>query len=711
MKQKKVVNLFLKNYGNIVYKRIKKCKNRSLLRNKGADIAKYEILCFLDNDILTPPDFIKRHWEEHQKINNLVLMQCRRSLTQFDITKLGEETLLNNFDLLEKLPWYRDERIDIYENKDQWRFVFSHTLSVRKDDFIKAGKYNKRFGEHWGFEDLELGFNLMKINCDFKLLTDYFTYHQPHFTQSNKEQNETRFNKDLFVSLHNCYEVELYSTFYTDYTLFLESIKSCKKIYKKIIISIKEKLKFDRILGCINSQNDRQLKSKYQLGTYIPLLDNSCKKILVLPTFFEFPELVQTSILSEAFRVSKKIFFHKVAKKEDNLIKIIAIKAGFDIKQYCEDEYYVYEYTNKRKSIYYALIIPEIYSPEKRFVYFWLCKVLIDNKKRIILSDLHNLKSFLCDDFRANEKDIEIINKLFTNYLGSVNYNLLVSLSVYNSQSQLKIPNINKTFLIHDDEYYLNINRFSTKKFNNCSHYTELQFAELTLSSVTEVFNENLLNNSKSTKDSYIVFMENGYFEDGIDICLEAFSEVVKKDNSAKLIIKLPNYEELFEKCLPWHNKESKNNKFFYIKQKYEKDMFILKNQLHLNGIEENTKIIKKNMSINEIKDLILDNENMFYFSRGCYVAPQVYIAIGMLKKVYLGEHHIIPEELKQFVVISPSEKLNFAEGLKVPISIINSVYSVFKVRYRLKDYTKHDLTLINEIYNNISKKVKKSFR
>ena len=133
---------------HIVYKKIRKCRNRSLVRNTGANLARFDILCFLDNDMLTPPDFIQRHYDEHQKQKHLVVMGCRRSLTEFDICALGEDTLRNNFDILENLPWYADERLELYEDKDQWRFVFSHTLCIERDDFYKAGQFNVEFGEH-----------------------------------------------------------------------------------------------------------------------------------------------------------------------------------------------------------------------------------------------------------------------------------------------------------------------------------------------------------------------------------------------------------------------------------------------------------------------------------------------------------------------------------------------------------------------------------
>ena len=81
----------------IIYKKIKKCRNRSLVRNAGAELSNYSILCFLDNDRLTPPNFIQTHFEKHQEKEKLVLMQCRRMLTNFDINEIGQDVSARRF--------------------------------------------------------------------------------------------------------------------------------------------------------------------------------------------------------------------------------------------------------------------------------------------------------------------------------------------------------------------------------------------------------------------------------------------------------------------------------------------------------------------------------------------------------------------------------------------------------------------------------------
>lgn len=673
-----VVKMF-QNSGraSIVYKRIKKCKNRSLLRNTGAKIAKYDILCFLDNDMLVPPDFIQRHYDEHHNTDNLVLMQCRRLLTQFDIQQIGEEALVKDFDILEKLPWYRDERLDLYENKDQWRFVFSHTLSMRKKAFNKAGRFNKKFGEHWGFEDLELGFNLMQDGASFKLIKDSFTYHQPHFSQSNKEQNETRYNKDLFTKLHNYYETELYSTFYINYSFFVQTIN---EVINDFFTPRKQQLLlFQRILGCIYSQADRKRYKKTQLGTYIPLKDKKCRKVLVLLNFFRFHRLIQFSIITEAFRVSNNVYFQVLSNEQKNNLLSIGKECGLIFQFSDKKRYTKVILKEKCQTSFYALTLPEIYTPEKRYVYTWICKELINNSKKIFLSDIHCTKDVGFDDFRL--PNYNLINSLFTNYLGSVSFQIVTSSSLLHTQSLTGAGNNSNNFIIHDDDYRINYKSLKYRNSKNCIHITEEQFANITLTSINKLYNELTVIDSEKIKNEkyYITFMENGFYEDGIDIVLEAFSKVIQQYPDRNLTIKLPKYELLLKNALPLHNEVSKRNKLFLVLQKYKSDMYELEKKIDKLGIKKHVNIFSKNITIAEIIQEIQKYKSFLFMSRGCYVPPQVYIAIMDKKDVFICKHHIIQEELKTNVHIVESECMSFAEELKVPCCCMNLAYSAYR--------------------------------
>jgi hypothetical protein len=96
---------------SITHCRVKYGKNSPLLRNKGAELSQYDVLIFLDDDMLVPPDFIRMHYDRQKEVEHLVLYERSRSLTGFSIRDIGEEALCTDFSLQEKLPWYEDERI------------------------------------------------------------------------------------------------------------------------------------------------------------------------------------------------------------------------------------------------------------------------------------------------------------------------------------------------------------------------------------------------------------------------------------------------------------------------------------------------------------------------------------------------------------------------------------------------------------------------
>lgn len=187
---KEYVKELRKVYKNIKYRKIKYCKNRSLLRNIGVSISTGEILVFLDNDMLCPPDFLQYHYDKHIKESGLVLLGLRKSLINFDLQLFGVENLVENFSYLDKLPYYIDERINFNTEIEPWRFVYSHTMSMRRKTFRIAKGFNKRFGNQWGLEDLEFGFRLLQNHFRFEFLGAIYSYHQPHLMQSTNEQKK-----------------------------------------------------------------------------------------------------------------------------------------------------------------------------------------------------------------------------------------------------------------------------------------------------------------------------------------------------------------------------------------------------------------------------------------------------------------------------------------------------------------------------------------
>lgn len=675
-----VVRMF-QNSGrvSIAYKKIKKCKNRSLLRNTGTELANYSILCFLDNDMLTPPDFIQTHFNEHKNNEHTVLLGCRKSLLHFDIAQIGEEALQTNFNILEQLPFYTDERIRLFNEDEPWRFVFSHTLSVERTDYFKAGGFNREFGEHWGFEDLELGFNLQLVGCKFKLITDQFTFHQPHFAQSNKEQHEMSHNAELFIQLHNCFECELYESFYTSFDEFYPVLKELKKSF--IVPSKNTQKKYDLIFGCLFSSMENVSYKNMYLGAYSMKEDKSCKNLLIVETFFSLPEIIQMSILAEAFRVSECVCIEDNEISKIKAFIKIAKKAGLIIDYNAEKDRIVFKKQEETNSQIFIMLLPDIFEPEKRYIYSWLASHMLKNGTYVNIRDMKKTENVRYDDFYLPEDSQKLIENNFERSFGKTTLQFINSLSMLLVDSSPAIPNSKRTFIIHDEDYVLKYKSLKFRLFGNANHFDEFVFDCISFLSVLEpVENYKKYNRIVPEKDSFCCFMENGFKEDGIDLILDAFSKYSKEHNSAKLTIKIPDYGAFENVVFTLHNDVSKFSKLFSGNQKRAMDFNNLQSKIREYELENRVSIIQKNLSINEIVDFVGRNETLLFASRGCAVSPQVYIALLLGKKTVIGQHHMIIIWLQPYCSIVEATPHEFAEEMNVPSACLNLPYVAFRM-------------------------------
>lgn len=559
---------------------------------------------------------------------------------------------------------------------------------------------------------MELGFNLMQTGCAFLLIKDSFTYHQPHFSQSRREQHATSHNQNLFLELHNSYEVELYTSFYTDYRKFDESIERAKQTFKNNPPTNYEKKHFERILGCIYESTDMQKNSRFQLGSYIPVADGKCRKILILESFFELARLLQVSVLSEAFRIADTVYFRKLTEDFRNVIQEIAKECGFSSRFSECNGYTSFTKEEKFDSLYYSVLIPEVYSPEKRYVYSYLCKLLTEHNKRLFLSDLHNNKTFSANDLRLNDKDVQKLNTEFSNYFGAVKFQHIHSFSRLHSDANLGLPNSELNYVIHDNDFSLEKSGLYFRGMQKSKHVSSEIFSELTFMSAYDACMDYKTDDKVTvTSNRILCFMENGYLEDGIDLILDAFFESRKERQDSFLTIKIPDYKSLFEYALPFHNEASKERKLFLVMQKFESDYAALMLRIHGLGLDNSVRIISKNCSIKEAVFLIGSNEKFVFASRGCYVPPEVYIAILLKKQVIVSSHHKILPEFHESCCIVNSEKYDFSSELKVPRSCMNSVYYAYRCNVTEIGNCLKEKNFINnseclELYEHIKKEL-----
>lgn len=675
----KIVNFFnSQRPGIITYRRIKNSRNRSLLRNAGATLSQYNVLIFLDNDILVPPNFIRSHYNRQKEAEHLVLLGRRRSLTSFSIRDISKEALCTDFSLLEKLPWYEDERMYKPFNEQLWRYTFSHSISLHADDFFRAGKFNVRFGEHWGFEDLELGFNLMNVGCNFEFLKEPCTYHQPHFNQSNIEQHEQRPNQQLFVRLHNCFAAELYISLYPQFDTLYSVLKNIPFVQPDRYITGK----YDLVLGCLFSSACRCKTDKMFLGTYIPKHNGSARNILILKTFYELPHEVQTAIIAEAFRVSMHVCFEEYSEVHKQLVLSVCSEAGFSVTA-CNAKGILSTVRQKEiPSFLYSIILPDILAPEKRYVYVWIAYRLSKAGYMVTLQDTKNVRTFDDNDFSLSKSMTSVVFSLTNRCYGFMHGHCIHSFSMLLSEKMDTINNSPDNYIIHDEDFILNYKNLEKQGHEHCWHLDDSCYEFLSFTSVYDAFctYDKKIKKKQQDDDSFCSFMENGYLEDGTDILLHAFSLYKKEHPKARLSIKIPDHEQLFDCCYPFHNNASRKAKTFSIRQKIISDLNRLNSAVAEYNIDGSVAIIRQNMNINGIFEFIDSHATVVNASRGCSTPPQIYASILLQKKTIVAQHQHLMQPFSDYCIAVNSELHSLAAELEVPLICSNAAYSAGRI-------------------------------
>lgn len=171
-------------------------------RNRGAGLARGELLLFLDDDTVATPELLDAHLAAHRGADSGVVHGTITDLSAFALTPdpprprtaltgargrsidvadvaglRGAAQLLGpRRSFIERTaakvvrgPGYRGLR---------WLACIGTSTSVPRALFERAGGFDEHYGQLWGGEDLELGLRLRAAGATFRLL-DTVAYHLP----------------------------------------------------------------------------------------------------------------------------------------------------------------------------------------------------------------------------------------------------------------------------------------------------------------------------------------------------------------------------------------------------------------------------------------------------------------------------------------------------------------------------------------------------
>lgn len=168
-------------------------------RNLGVKNSSGRILCFLDSDILTPPNYLEDLLEKHRRFD---VIQCKRlnlvneksdANIRFEDVNAEVDTFSTEDGYWEKFYALKDWGAEPFF----WKYTCTYGLSVSAKLFKRVGWIRKGF-VFYGFEDVELGYRLAQVGARFHL-NETITYHLFHKNERSEFHNSDYLRQALLA--------------------------------------------------------------------------------------------------------------------------------------------------------------------------------------------------------------------------------------------------------------------------------------------------------------------------------------------------------------------------------------------------------------------------------------------------------------------------------------------------------------------------------
>lgn len=170
-------------------------KGKTAARNRGINEAQGEIILLTDADMIADSKLLEEHVKAHKKHNNA----CFEGTTFNYLTKDRDEVE----------PYIKQKLKP--EQKLKWTYFLSGNLSIKKETIINAGLFDEDF-KSYGWEDIELGYRLHKIDIPLFYLPSAKNYHN-HFVD-NQDMVARKYNMGksaaIFYKKHPNFEIKMY---------------------------------------------------------------------------------------------------------------------------------------------------------------------------------------------------------------------------------------------------------------------------------------------------------------------------------------------------------------------------------------------------------------------------------------------------------------------------------------------------------------------
>lgn len=164
-------------------------KGVATARNYGAKLAVYDILLFVDDDILLADDAVGQIIEFHQNNGNCLLsgtwVYSSEVLEKLKQTPFGRFKIQNDYICMGGI-----EKKQLSENLFESESLASFCLSMRRETFERIGGFNENF-PYAGCEDQEFSTKAVKLGIKLNYLTSVKTFHN-ELDRGDREKWMTR---------------------------------------------------------------------------------------------------------------------------------------------------------------------------------------------------------------------------------------------------------------------------------------------------------------------------------------------------------------------------------------------------------------------------------------------------------------------------------------------------------------------------------------
>lgn len=320
--------------------------NRSHNRNLGAQLAKNEILLFVDGDMILKNDAINIFKHAHKNQLEIAFVGQTHATRYSEIPLKLYSGIQDYMKLISteegikfitESDFFTDKRISFFNDlslKDYfWLLYYSGVCSVEKSIFISIGGFDETL-TYWGAEDVDFGYEISKYG-KIGFLKEVHSVHVPHKRDIFLIESSNYYNLQSLFIKHKTWEWELLSTFRVDSNILKEMI-----LLKNQLSMIEiETIPNTRELNCVyintlskenpNGHIEWNSEEKTELynciGISLAMLPKSVERVYINDNIFIYPSFLFCKILQQALSIANEVFIVHT-KKTSRIIPLSRLK-------------------------------------------------------------------------------------------------------------------------------------------------------------------------------------------------------------------------------------------------------------------------------------------------------------------------------------------------------------------------------------------------